>query len=121
MYADPMLEKVFSNLVENSVVHGETVKKITISTMVDGSDMVVVYEDDGCGIPDGEKERIFDRGHGKNSGYGLYLSKEILSITGIDILENGRPGEGTRFEIRVPQGVYRVGNPSTKVSAERAS
>ncbi len=41
------------------------------------------------------------------TGLGWFLSKEILSITGIGITENGEPGTGARFEITVPRGVYR--------------
>jgi signal transduction histidine kinase len=65
-------------------------------------------EDNGIGIPPGEKEKIFEKGIGKNTGLGLFLAKEILSITGITIRENGTPGKGAMFEITVPKGMYRV-------------
>jgi len=41
---------------------------------------------------------------------GLFLSREILAITGISISENGEPGKGARFEIRVPPGKFRKGS-----------
>lgn len=44
---------------------------------------------------------------GKNTGLGLFLSREILSITGITLTEAGDPGKGARFEITVPDGIYR--------------
>lgn len=106
IYADPMLENVFANLVENSVVHGG-VSEISVSTIQDDRGLTVAYEDDGCGVPEDQKERIFEAGYGKGSGFGLYLSREILSITGMTITESGTPGKGARFEIRIPQGVYR--------------
>ena len=59
-------------------------------------------------------ERIFERGYGKNTGLGVFLSREILSITGITITENGVPGKGARFEITVPKGMYRFGNISQR-------
>ena len=71
-------------------------------------------KDDGDGVHAGEKERLFNRGFGKNTGLGLFLSREILSITGITITENGVPGKGARFEITVPKGAWRTagkGNP----------
>jgi len=37
----------------------------------------------------------------------MYLSREILSITGITISETGTYEKGARFEIRVPKGAYR--------------
>jgi signal transduction histidine kinase len=47
------------------------------------------------------------RGFGKNTGLGLFFSREILSITGISITETGVYGVGARFEIRVPGGIWR--------------
>ena len=54
-----------------------------------------------------DKKRLFERGFGKNTGMGLFLSREILSITGITIQECGQPGTGARFEITVPKGKWR--------------
>ncbi len=107
VFADQMLGMVFENLIQNSLMHGEKVRQITLSHKPDGQDLVILYEDDGTGIPDTEKESIFQRGYGKNTGFGLFLIREILSITGLSIRENGRYGEGARFEIQVPQGSYR--------------
>ena len=60
------------------------------------------------GIAAEEKEKIFERGFGKNTGFGLFLVREILSISGITIRETGTEGEGARFEISVPKGSYRL-------------
>ena len=68
----------------------------------------IVCENDGVGITDEDKKRIFTRCFGKNTGFGLFLSREILSITDITITENGVPGKGTRFEITVPDGTWRT-------------
>jgi len=51
---------------------------------------------------------LFTRGFGRHTGLGLFLTREILSITGITIVENGEPGRGARFEMQVPGGAYRV-------------
>ncbi|MDD1725053.1 MAG: ATP-binding protein, partial [Methanospirillum sp.] len=64
--------------------------------------------DDGDGIPLEEKDLIFGHGYGKNTGVGLFLTREILSITGLSIRECGEPGKGARFEILVPPGKYRI-------------
>ena len=55
-----------------------------------------------------DKETIFERGFGKNTGLGLFLSREILSITNITIKESGEFQHGARFEMFVPKGVYRL-------------
>jgi len=109
IFADPMIVKVFYNLIENAVRYGEKITRVRFSAEEAGRDLILVCEDDGCGIPDGEKERIFDRGFGKNTGLGLALSREILDITGIRIRENGGPGKGARFEMAVPAGAWREG------------
>ena len=108
IYADPLIEKVFFNLIDNSLRHGEHVNTVTISCMTDDRDLLIVYEDDGVGIADEEKEMIFSRGHGKNTGYGLFLIREILAITGFTIKECGIPGNGVRFIIRVPEQSFRT-------------
>lgn len=108
IYADPLLEQVFVNLIENSLLHGMDASKIHCSFRCNGNTVTIQYEDNGPGIPALEKERIFNQGYGRNTGLGLFLSREILAITGITIRENGEPGKGSRFEILVPPGGYRI-------------
>jgi signal transduction histidine kinase len=113
IYADPLFEKVFENLVDNSLRHGERVRHITISSCAGGlGDIAVVYEDDGVGVHETDKERIFVKGFGKNTGLGLFLSREILAITALKIKEAGVYGKGVRFEILVPKGKYRFSGGS---------
>jgi signal transduction histidine kinase len=115
IFADPLLEKVFENLVDNSRRHGERVRNISFSTLEYGLDTIaLVYEDDGIGIHEDDKERIFDKGFGKNTGLGLFLIREILSITELEIKETGIYGRGARFEIMVPKGRYRFTAPPEK-------
>jgi signal transduction histidine kinase len=59
------------------------------------------------------KQEIFEPGMMRNRGLGLFLAKEILSITGLTIEENGVPGKGARFEIHVPLECFRVHQPRT--------
>jgi len=108
VFADSLVAKVFYNLIDNAVRHGGKISMIRFSVENRDGLLVVVCEDDGDGIPGELKEKIFDRGYGKNTGLGLFLSREILSITGISIRETGEPGKGARFEIIVPNGAYRI-------------
>jgi PAS domain S-box-containing protein len=107
IFADLMLEKVFQNLVDNSIRHGGGVTEIRLDSHPDPDGITIVCEDNGAGIPADEKEKIFRRGYGKNTGLGLFLAREILGITGITIRETGEAGKGARFEIHVPAGGYR--------------
>ncbi|MCE5337521.1 MAG: hypothetical protein LLF90_02395 [Methanomicrobiaceae archaeon] len=114
VYADPLIGKVFYNLMENSIRHGGSISRISFSSSRAPGGLVLVYTDDGGGIPAAEKEKIFRKGFGRNTGLGLFLTREILAITGITIRETGVEGEGARFEIFVPEGEYRfAGEDST--------
>ena len=107
IFADPMLEKVFANLFGNSVMHGEGVSRISVRCEPAGDELLITVEDNGVGIPLGEKQNIFRKGYGKNTGFGLFLAREILAITKISIHETGRHGSGARFEIVVPKNGFR--------------
>jgi len=114
VYADPLLVRVFFNLLDNTLRHGGNVREIRVSFHESGTGLVCTWEDDGVGISTGEKERIFERGYGKNTGLGLFLAEEILAITGIGISETGEPGTGARFELSIPKGGYRfIKDPTT--------
>jgi signal transduction histidine kinase len=107
--ADPMLNKVFSNLCDNAVKYGgPAIRTIRISSDREGNDLLIIVEDDGAGIPAQDLPRLFERGYGKHTGLGLFLSREILAITGITIRVTSDPGRGARFEIRVPAGKFRT-------------
>ncbi len=106
--ADPMLEQVFYNLFENSLRHGGSVSRIQVDAVpVEGGALKISILDDGRGIAAEEKSRIFEKGIGKNTGFGLFLVREVLNITGISISETGTPGEGARFELLVAPGGWR--------------
>ncbi|MGA8777191.1 PAS domain S-box protein [Methanoregula sp.] len=107
VYADPLLEKVFYNIVDNAVRYGEKIATIAIYSNISDKGFSLVFEDDGIGVEPGQKREIFKRGVGKNTGMGLFLTAEILAITGISIEENGIYGKGARFEIRIPAGYWR--------------
>jgi len=112
IFADPLLDKVFENLIDNSRRHGERVRHVSFSTRQDCPEsFALVYEDDGIGVQETDKGRIFEKGFGKNTGLGLFLSREILSITGLTMRETGIYGKCGRFEILVPKGKYRFTRP----------
>ena len=108
VYADSLFQKVFYNLIDNALRYGGTgMKTIRILSKESEWGLTIVCEDNGVGIMDKDKKSLFSRGFGKNTGLGLFLSREILAITGITITENGTPGKGARFEIVVPKDAYR--------------
>lgn len=112
IYADVLFEKVVFNLMENSLRHGFSVSSMMVTWVpgVDGGG-TLQFADDGVGVPDGEKEQIFEKGFGSNTGYGLYLIREILGLTDIRIEETGTVGEGATFSLTIPPGACRNYSP----------
>ena len=107
IFADPLFEKALFNIMQNVLEHGSRATEVTLRFVSNSESLVLIIEDNGVGIPPEEKNMIFDRGYGKGSGLGLFLVREVLSITGMSIRETGTSGQGTRFEITVPKGAYR--------------
>ncbi|EHQ36216.1 PAS domain S-box protein [Methanoplanus limicola] len=139
IFADPMVEKVFYNLYDNTLRHGRGVDEVCISVILpkepvrdENTDIkadysapgdkrdgcVIIWEDNGCGVLDEMKEKIFKRGVGANTGLGLFLIREILAITGITIRENGVHGKGARFEMTVPAGAWRTEKDINTISPD---
>ena len=108
VFADPLIAKVIYNLIDNAMRYGGKITTIRFSVEEYDGHFIIVCEDDGDGIPEAEKMKIFERGFGKNTGLGLPLSREILLITGLTITETGEPGRGARFEMAVPKGAWRI-------------
>ena len=108
IFADPLIFKVFYNLIDNAVRHGDDLTRIRFYATRENDCQSIVCEDDGPGIPDDMKERLFTRSLGTEHGLGLFLSREILAITGISIREVGDPEKGAEFSIVVPEGGIRV-------------
>ena len=67
---------------------------------------MVIYQDNGEGIPAEYKEAIFKHGSFKHTGFGLFLSRAILDITGMKIRKPANRQRCT-VEIMVPLGAYR--------------
>ena len=107
IYADPLFDRVFAILFENSRSHGEKVTRIHGYFEQSKKGITLYLEDNGVGIPSDKKEQIFTRKEYRDTGLGLFLSREILALTGITINETGVYGSGARFEIHIPKGKAR--------------
>jgi signal transduction histidine kinase len=108
IYADPQVTRVFRNIFENARIHGKNVTEIFVECTKNDRGLDVIIRDNGIGIPAELKSEIFEPGMMRNRGLGLFLAKEILSITGLTIEETGVPGKGARFEIHVPLECFRM-------------
>lgn len=107
VFADPLISRVFFNLMDNAARHGTGHTSVRFSVEEREGTTVILCEDDGPGVSPDCKDRIFEPGFGQNSGFGLTISREILGITGIAIRETGEFRRGARFEMLVPPGAVR--------------
>jgi len=69
--------------------------KIRFFSYESNRNRIVVCQDDDEGVPGKDKRRVFDQGFGMHTSLGLYLSREILSLTCITIREKGSQARGT--------------------------
>ncbi|MDD3135425.1 MAG: PAS domain-containing protein, partial [Methanoregula sp.] len=107
IYSDPLIDRVFYNLIDNTVKHSKSFTRMSFSCRETPDGLIVICEDDGIGILPEQKNQIFDRVVGGVGKFGLFFVREFLDMSGITIIENGEPGKGARFEITVPKGMYR--------------
>lgn len=103
------LARVIRNLIDNVVRHGGQTAGISVREV--GPDAVVEVSDDGPGIPEGARERIFDRfarldearsAGSWGAGLGLAISRAVLAAHGGTIEVDPGYSEGARFVIRLP-------------------
>lgn len=104
--ADDLLESVFRNLLNNSIVHNDReLAEVTVSVSADENVVRVLVADNGPGIPDDQKERIFDEGEkgldSEGTGLGLYLVRTLVDRYGGAVwIEDNEP-EGSRFVVEL--------------------
>jgi signal transduction histidine kinase len=99
-----LVEAVLETLVENSRQAGAS--EVTISGEQRGSRIVVTVHDNGPGIPEADRERIFEPFHTSRrseggSGLGLPIARSLLASCGATI-ETVNGGPGACFEISLP-------------------
>jgi len=102
--AGSLLRQLFYNLIDNTLKHGEKVTQIILRYQQDSDGTKLIYEDNGVGISTENKSRLFSEGFstGKSSGLGLFLIKKLVEAYGWSITEEGKPREGARFLILIP-------------------
>jgi PAS domain S-box-containing protein len=101
--ADSLLRQLFYNLIDNTLKYGEKASQIRVYYEEGKDRLRLVYEDDGVGIPENEKEKLFKEGYGKSTGYGLYLIKKMCEEYGWAVRETGKQGKGAQFTMIIPK------------------
>jgi K+-sensing histidine kinase KdpD len=101
------LDQVLTNLLENAVRHAPAGSTVRVGASARPGGMLLVYvEDEGPGVPEAERRRIFEpfrRGEGSaSSGVGLAICKAIVDAHGGTIGVESAPGDGARFVFTLP-------------------
>ncbi len=110
------IHRVIVNLVENAAIHGPSGGLVTVEVQEGADHALIAVSDRGGGVPDAERDRIFDRfvrldGSGAGTGIGLYLVKALVDAHGGAVAVTDAPGGGARFEVRLPKGSPSESHP----------
>jgi signal transduction histidine kinase len=109
-----LLAQVVRNLVDNAVRHADAVVSVSVHEQGEGVEMVVA--DDGVGIAEEDRERVFQRfvrlDEARNreaggAGLGLAIVRRILDVSGGTVLLDDSPMGGARFTVTLPQPTDR--------------
>jgi signal transduction histidine kinase len=128
--ADPeRLGMALDALLENAVRHTGTDDVIQLSVIQGwrGGPVRIAVSDSGSGIPLDQQHLIFDRfrtgddGQSRGTGLGLPLVRAVARAHGGDVTVHSTPGEGSRFELTIPQPAYdRLELPAGSDAAAQA-
>lgn len=110
LYGDGhLLGLVLVNLINNAIKYSESPARITVSGGCDGVNLYLEVADRGCGIPENERTRVFDRffrgtnaGGVPGTGIGLHTVQQIVQLHGGSIRVDSRVGQGTAFRVLLP-------------------
>jgi signal transduction histidine kinase len=105
------LDRAVRNLLENAEHHAAS--RVDVALTADDGAVVLVVDDDGPGIPEADRERVFDRftrldeGRDRDAGgagLGLAMVKAIVEHHGGTVAVDEGPLGGARFVVRLPAG-----------------
>ncbi|MFI7318536.1 ATP-binding protein [Streptomyces venezuelae] len=103
------LARVLGNLLNNAQRHARS--RVTVTTRSDGAWAVLEVADDGSGVPEGERERIFERfvrlddartRDEGGAGLGLAIARDVAVRHGGTLVVREAPSGGALFELRLP-------------------
>lgn len=118
LYGDAVrLEQVLTNLVSNAIKYSPAGSAVEVAVEPEGDDVVLRVSDHGLGIPEAERERVFEPfrraglegGAVPGVGLGLFVVRRIVDAHGGQIAVESAPGAGSTFRIRLPRSRVRGG------------
>ena len=114
--------QVLGNLLDNAAKHAPDKTPIRLEATRVGALAVLAVEDTGPGVPEADRERIFERFTQLDSGatrqaggvgLGLYIARQLANAQGGELLlvDPAQPGQGARFELRLPMAELAYKRP----------
>jgi two-component system sensor histidine kinase TctE len=103
-----LLREALTNVIDNAIKYTGRGGEITVRVAPDGADVLVTVTDNGPGIPEADRARVFERfvratDHGEGCGLGLAIVRDIVAQHGGTVdLQDARP-HGLRVAIRLPR------------------
>jgi signal transduction histidine kinase len=99
------MRRALINLIRNAIQASAKGDTIEVILERGGDELVLSVSDRGCGVPEKERDRIFDSfftTRQQGTGLGLALVKKIVEAHGGSISLQSKPGRGTTFTLRLP-------------------
>ncbi len=113
-----LLRQVFGNLLSNAVKYSPDGGLIRVSASREGAQIAIAIEDQGIGVPEKDRQRVFERYYrGSNtsgiggSGVGLYLVRTIVDLHKGAVALDSREGKGCRFTVLLPARAVETRGP----------
>jgi signal transduction histidine kinase len=104
-----LLTQLFSNLIENAILHTPEGTLVTISLNREGDEIMAAVSDDGPGVPADEHEKLFRRFYRREAsrtrpgyGLGLALAAAVAELHGARMAIDGKPKQGFSIAFRLP-------------------
>jgi signal transduction histidine kinase len=106
------VEQVLTNLLENAIKYSPAGGTILITGDLTSDEVIIHVSDEGIGVPEADRQRIFSRFHRLNSrqvrqmkgvGLGLYIARAIVGAHGGRIWADAAPGGGAQFSFSLPR------------------
>lgn len=106
-----ILEKIISNILSNAIKYSESHTEVTIRLEKRGSEIVILYEDEGPGVPEDELSSLFEK-YAKltprptmgesTTGLGLYLARQFAELIEGRVEATNLAGRGLRVKVILP-------------------
>jgi signal transduction histidine kinase len=115
------IKQVVLNLVMNAVeaCDGGGDVRVRLGIAEDPSSIVMLFEDDGCGISSEASDKIYNpffTTRSEGTGLGLSITRKIIENHGGSITHEGRPERGTTFRVRLPRKIATAAAGEEKIA-----